>query len=193
MRRGRPPLRVVGGLLLGVTGVAVLAGVGLGDAAPSRAEAVGIGLATISTLCWALGSILGRKTPQPKDLLVGASMQMIAGGLVMAVLATMLWPWMPVPWSQVGPKHWTAVAYLIVAGSMIGFSAYVWLLQNTTAARASTYAYINPLVAVLLGWILLAETPSMRMVLATPLILAGVVLLQWAPRRAKAAAVALER
>lgn len=192
LRRGAPQSRVVVGLLLGAAGVVVLSGVGAGASGPPRAETIGIGMATISTLCWALGSILGRRTPQPPNLLVGASMQMIAGGLCMVLLTLILSPWMSIDWTMASMRHWGAIAYLTVAGSMIGFTAYVWLLQNTTAARASTYAYVNPLVAVMLGWLILSEVPSTRMLIAAPLILAGVVLLQWAPRRAKAATVALE-
>lgn len=192
LRRGAPQFRVVIGLLLGAAGVGVLAGFAGGTNAPTRAESIGIGLATISTLCWALGSIIGRRTPQPRDVLVGASMQMIAGGALMVVLGVVLSPWNPVEWSQVGARHWGAVVYLAIAGSMIGFTAYVWLLQNTSAARASTYAYVNPLVAVILGWLILSEVPSSRVFIATPLILSGVVLLQWRSRRANAAAVAIE-
>lgn len=191
-RSGAPRMRVIFGLILGAAGVGVLAGFGAVTGTPPRAETIGIGLATISTLCWALGSILGRRTPQPPDLLVSASMQMIAAGLFMALLSIVLAPWMPVAWSLTTARHWSALAYLTFVGSMVGFSSYVWLLQNTTAARASTYAYVNPLVAVLLGWLLLSEIPSARVTIATPLILSGVVLLQWRTRRAKAATVAVE-
>jgi len=197
MKRGSPPRRVIVGLILGAAGVAVLAGFGEQSLRPSLAETIGIGIALFSTLCWALGSILGRRTPQPSSLMVGAAMQMVAGGALMALIAVAMLPWTPVDWSGLswhewwaaawGPvtrREWVAVAYLAIAGSMIGFSAYVWLLQNTTAARAGTYAYVNPLVALLLGWLVLDERPSARIAIAGPLILLGVVLLQWHRREA---------
>ncbi len=191
-RSAAPGWRVVAGLLLGVGGVAVLAGVGSGGGAgaPTRAESIGIGLSLVSTFCWALGSILGRRMSQPEDVLVGASMQMIAGGVLMTILTAVGAPGARVAWSAVEPVAWLAIAYLAVAGSMIGFTAYVWLLRNTSAARAGTYAYVNPLVAVLLGWAILGETPSPRVLVAAPLILVGVVLLQLAPRRRAATTIA---
>lgn len=188
MRRGAPPARVVAGLVLGAIGVGVLMGVGASAAAPSRDEILGIAMALVSTICWALGSILGRRTPQPPDILVGASMQMIAGGALMIVLSLLVQPWMSVDWSSVSWRHWGAVAYLVVAGSMIGFTAYVWLLRNASASKVATYAYVNPMVAVLLGWLLLDEVPTWRVCMAAPLILFAVVLLQWTPRRASTTA-----
>ncbi|MBX3355294.1 MAG: EamA family transporter [Phycisphaeraceae bacterium] len=193
-RRGAPGWRIVVGLIFGAAGVAALAGVGSGAMAGGSLsqESFGILVATGSTLCWALGSILGRRTPQPKDLLVGAGMQMIAGGLVMSALTLLLSPWWPVEWSAAGARQWSAIAYLTIAGSMVGFTAYVWLLQNTSAARVSTYAYVNPLVAVALGWLVLSETPSTRVLIAAPVILAGVILLQWPVRSRGAATVAVK-
>lgn len=204
LKRGRPPGRILLGLALGSTGVGVLAGFGEDQLRPTLRESAGIGMAVLSTLCWALGSILGRRTQQPRSLMVGAAMQMIAGGAMMTLLAIITAPWVPVDWRDMGWREWwnaawapvswrawTAVAYLAVAGSMIGFSAYVWLLQNTSAARAATYAYVNPLVAIAIGWIMLEERLTPRLLAAVPLILLGVVLLQW-PGREPAMVVARE-
>ncbi|MBM4113507.1 MAG: EamA family transporter [Phycisphaerae bacterium] len=191
-RQGAPPIRVIAGLAIGALGVALLAGVGPGSAKPSFEESVGIAIVTGSTLCWALGSILGRRTPGPPALLVGASMQMIAGGALMLLASAALAPWTPFSWSAVPWSGWIAVAYLAVAGSMLAYSAYVWLLRNTSAARVATYAYVNPLVAVLLGWLFLDEWPSTRLLVAGPLILAAVVLLQSVRERGAVRTVAHE-
>lgn len=208
VRRGATSWRVIAGLALGVAGVAALAGIFTGASSTSvtppegwppgwPAQTIGVCVTLFSTVAWAAGSILGRRTPQPPKLLVGASMQMIAGGALMFVVSALLpfavpavgLPWPTFEWRDVALKEWGAIAYLAAFGSMIAFTAYVWLMQNASAARVSTYAYVNPIVAVILGWLFISEEPTKEVIVAAPLILAGVVLLQWAPRRARAATV----
>ncbi len=170
--------KVLAGLVLGVLGVTLLSGAVTDPGRALGGEAIGMAMVVVSTLGWASGSILGRRVPQPRRTLVGTSMQMIAGGALMMGASFAFESWTLETLRQASLRGWLAVAYLAVAGSLLGFTAYVWLLKNAPAARVATYAYVNPLVALALGWWWLGEVPSRETWIAAPLILGGVVLLQ---------------
>ena len=165
------------GLLLGFVGVGVLVrptteGVSI---LPSLAVVVG-------ALAWAAGSIYMRRAPMPVHALRGTSMQMLAGGFVFALIsvgAGELGNFEPaqVTWRAAG-----ALGYLVVFGSLIAFSAYTWLIRNAKPSVVSTYAYVNPFVAVLLGALLLAEPVTSGMAVAGVLIILGVALIVTPPR-----------
>ena len=175
--RGRAPGWQVGaGLLLGFAGVAII--VSTRDALGQRTMPPLAALALLSApAAWALGSIYSRHAPQTKSSLLNIGMQMICGGAVMLLIGALAGEAGSFHLASVSTASWQAFAYLTVFGSMIGFTAYVWLLQVSTPARVSTYAYVNPLIAVLLGHWLLREPLSPMVVVAGALILGAVLAL----------------
>lgn len=174
-RGRRPGPRLVLGLALGLLGIVVL--VGPGSLGAGGVNLGGAAILLVASLSWAVGSILGRELDLPRDATLATGTEMLCGGglLVLAGLAH----------GELGALHPSAIsgasalafAYLVLIGSLIGFTAYVWLLGHTTAARAATYAYVNPVVAVLLGWAILGEALTPRMFAAAAVIVAGVVLI----------------
>lgn len=182
--RGWPSTRVIVGMAVGLAGVAMLVASTILSAPDelesriARTDLVGALMVLASTVFWGAGTILARSMPQARNPMIASSMQMIAGGTMLLVASAAAEPWAPVariPWSD---PAWRAVAFLVFGGSLAGFSSYMWLVRNTTAAAVSTYAYVNPLVAVLLGWTFLEERVDQGTVIAAALILGGVVLMQ---------------
>lgn len=183
--RQRLSWRALAGLALGFGGVALLVGPGVGSFSwPALVVA-------FTSLGWAGASLYSRSAPQPAPLLF-AAMQMLAGSALLFVAATLR--------GELGhlqrPTLSTveALAYLIVIGSLIGFTAYTWLLRNARMSLVGTYAFVNPVVAVLLGWGFNHEALSVRTVIAGAVIVAGVALIVLAPaypdrRRSAQAAV----
>jgi drug/metabolite transporter (DMT)-like permease len=178
----RPSGRVIGGLGLGLVGLLWLVGP---DAVMGggRADLLGAGALVVASCSWASGSIYSRHSPMPASPSLGTAMQMLAGGVaLLAVSAALGEPWRFEP-SAVSLRSALGLLYLVVFGSIIAFSAYVWLLRVSTPARVSTYAYVNPVVAVLLGWALAGEALTTRMLVAAAVIVSGVALITLAPRR----------
>lgn len=182
-RRGAPPLRVIIGMGLGLAGVAALVwGSMAGGDGAKPLELTGAVMVFASTLFWGAGTILGRTMPQPRNPLAASSLQMIAGGAMLLVASAFGEAWEPVRHIQVNDRAWLAVLFLVFGGSLTGFTAYMWLVRHTSAAAVATYAYVNPLVAMLLGWLFLDERLHPRTAVAAALILGGVLLMQTARR-----------
>jgi drug/metabolite transporter (DMT)-like permease len=125
---------------------------------------------------WALGSFLSPRIPVPRDALVATGYEMLAGGVVLTAIGLVAYS----P-SRLDPGSWSArsifgLVYLIVFGSLLGYSAYVWLLANAPIAKVSTYAYVNPVIAIALGVIVLDESVTLRIVAGALLILASVAI-----------------
>ena len=161
----------VAGLFVGLGGAVLLAG----PTGPGRIDPVGSLVLVFSALAWAAGSLYSRRAPLPKRPLVGASMQMLAGGALLAVLGLSLGEG-----SQLGHVSTTsllALVYLIVLGSLVGFTAYIWLLRVAPTSLVSTYAYVNPVVAVFLGWAIESEPIGLRTLVAGAMILLAVALI----------------
>ena len=174
----RPRPAVWAGLGLGLAGIAVLVGpASLGGAPVDGLGALAVGAAAFS---WALGSIYQRGAPVSDSTLLNVGGQMLAGGAVLVVVGLALGERVDV--AAVSPRSWGALAYLIFVGALVGYSAYVWLLKVTTSAKASTYAYVNPLVAVVLGWAFAGEALSPRVLVAAALVVVAVVLITTAGR-----------
>ncbi|TXH04531.1 MAG: EamA family transporter [Nevskiaceae bacterium] len=170
------PLAIVG-LLLGFAGVAVLVGGGLSArAAPPLAYAALL----LAPVTWAIGSVYSRRHPVSNAPLISAAVQMLAAGLVMTALGLATGEHERLHWA---PRAFFALGYLIVFGSCVAYAAYVWLVHQVTPAVLGTYAYVNPAVAVLLGWLLLGETLTPAQVVGTLIILAGVVTVTLASAR----------
>jgi drug/metabolite transporter (DMT)-like permease len=168
----RPGPAVWLGIALGLAGVAILLGVP--EAGPGYLEG-GIVL-VLASVAWAAGSLYSRSATLPAPLLA-TGMQMLTGGALLLVAGVLGGELSGLDPSTFSTRSLLAVAYLIVFGSLVGYSAYVWLLRVTPPALASTYAYVNPLVAVLLGWLLAGERMSARILLASLVIVSAVALI----------------
>jgi drug/metabolite transporter (DMT)-like permease len=159
------------GLFVGFGGVALLAW----PSGPSRIDALGAGALLVSGAAWAAGSLVARRAALPRRPLVSSGMQMFAGGVLLMLVAGASGELTEV--GHVSMTSVLAMVYLIVFGSWLAFSAYVWLLRVAPMSVVSTYAYVNPVVAVLLGWVVLSEPLSVRTVAAGAIILGAVALI----------------
>ena len=174
---GGPKLRAgtVVGLLLGFGGVALLmspTGDDLG-----RVNFLG-GLALLlAAFLWSIGSLLSRRVPQPADAPMAVTIQMIMGGSVLMLVGTLGGEWSRLELSTISARSLWSIAYLIVFGSIVAFTAYMWLLRVLSASAVSTYAFVNPVVAVLLGFFLGGEYLSQRALVASGLIILAVVII----------------
>ena len=178
LRQPRPSGRVVLGLLLGFGGVYLLVGEQLTAGAGGQAQTLGVGLVLLAALSWAAGSIYGLRSPVPK---LG---QCWPRACKCWPAARCCWCWAPPPASGVGlePSRfgsaaWLGWSYLVVFGSLVAFTAYSWLLKHAPPARVATYAYVNPVVAVLLGWAMLGEKMTAQMLVGAAVIVGSVVLI----------------
>jgi drug/metabolite transporter (DMT)-like permease len=172
----RPTLMVASGLILGLAGLALLVGPEqlLGGEHTDHAGAL---VLAFGCLTWSLGSVYSRHAPLPASPQLATAMEMLAGGALLLLASGVRGEWPLVDLDAVSLRSAAALGYLVVFGSLVGFSAYIWLLRQTTPARVSTYAYVNPLVAMLLGWAFAGEPLSARTLLAAGVIVAGVVLI----------------
>ena len=179
-RGPRPDLWLIVGLAGGLGGVVILAGApGLGTDGPEAA--IGGIVLLVAAMLWSAGSIYSRRAAVPARPRLGTAIQMITGGglLIAAGLATGELSRLDL--GAVSTDSAIAMLYLIVFGSILGFTAYIWLLRVTTAARASSYAYINPLVALALGWAFADEPVTGRTLIAAGVILGSVALITLRP------------
>jgi drug/metabolite transporter (DMT)-like permease len=183
----RPNKRILGGIALGFVGLVLLVGPGhiLGGASVDPRSAA---VLLAGTLSWAGGSIYSRSVELPRSARLSTAMQMLAAGALLLIAGTIRGETAAVSIAAMSLTSVLAVAYLIVFGSIIGFTAYSWLLTVSSAARVSTYAYVNPVVALLLGWALADEPLGPRTIVAAGVVLAGVALITLAragqPKRA---------
>ena len=176
----RPSLPVTLGLLVGLGGMVLLVSPGEAPGAGDSGAAVdllGVGLILLATFCWANGSLYSRRAPLPASSLQGTSMEMLAGGALLILAGTLTGEWARLDVSKISLTSFWAFVYLTTFGSIIAFSAYIWLLGVTTPARAATYAYVNPVVAVFLGWALAGEPLTPRTLVAAAIIVSAVVII----------------
>jgi drug/metabolite transporter (DMT)-like permease len=176
--RGGSPLtgRVVFGLILGVLGVIVLAGP-RELAGGQRVDLLGTAALLFGSISWAVGSLYSRNAPLPSDRLQSAGMQMLGGGVLLLAAGGLLGEWPRLLASHVSVRSMLSIVYLSVVGSVIAFSAYLYMLRESTPARVSTYAFANPLVALFLGWVVMGESLSARSAIAAICLLAAVALI----------------
>jgi len=162
--------RAVAGLLLGFAGLALL----VDPSGEEGAEPIGALVIVLGALGWVAGSVYSQRSPLPKDTLLGAAMGMLAGGVLLAAFSGARGEYDDATFTT---DALLATAYLVVVGSLIGFSAYVWLLKTVPASTVSTYAYVNPVIALILGWAFNDEVISGRTLLAGAAIVVGVALM----------------
>jgi drug/metabolite transporter (DMT)-like permease len=165
--------RTVVGLVAGFGGAALLVG---GEAA-GDVDLVGMLFVVGASFCWSIGSLYSRQAPLPRRPFVGISMEMLAGGVALAVAGVLAGELSQVDVSAFSRASLVGLLYLIVFGSWIGFTAYLWLLRVARTSLVSTYAYVNPVVAVFLGWLILDEAITVRTLVAGGVILAAVALI----------------
>ncbi len=179
--RARPGRRVAVGLLAGFVGMGVLVG-SPGVGAGGRQELLGGLLLVGASLSWASGSIYSRHASKPPRPRLWVAMQMLTGGVVLTLGSFITGEVSALHPTTVSAKSALALAYLIVFGALVGYVAYIWLLSVSTPARVSTYAYVNPVVALFLGWALAGEPLTYRSLLAAAIIIGAVVVITSAGR-----------
>ena len=192
---GSPPtLRALTGIALGIVGTVVLikpeyllpalAPQTNDPVPPEDHSAFASVVVVLGSVLWAIGSIYLKKFKTPKSIFMSAACQMSGGGIALLLLSLVRGEWQEFDWHAVTLASFTGFSYLFCFGSMIAISAYVWLLQNAQASAISTYAFVNPVVALFLGWLIADEPITTAIVIGAGIILAGVVLVILAPRPA---------
>lgn len=166
----RLPVSAYAGLVLGFVGLGVL----FDPFGAGSVDRLGALVIVVSALCWAAGSLYSRSAPLPRRPLVSAGLGSLAGGVLLGLVSAGS--------GELGDARWSsdsalALAYLVVAGSLVGFTAYVWLLRSAPTSLVATYAYVNPIVAVALGWLLLGEGVTAQMAVAGAAIVVSVALI----------------
>lgn len=171
----RPDARVVAGLVLGVVGIAVLMGA-RGNGAGSFSF-FGAFLVLLGTIAWSGGSIYSRGAPRPSSPFMQTATQMLSGGVVLTPVAVMLGQFRGVSIMNFSAAWWQAYGFLVLFGAIVGFSAYIYLLAHSSPAAAGSYAFVNPVIAALIGWLLLSEELAPRTIAAFGIILVAVALI----------------
>jgi drug/metabolite transporter (DMT)-like permease len=185
LRTQRLTLRLGTALLIGIAGVAMLMSpwLRLSGAPIDTLGAVALIFASIN---WSVASTLSRKLPLPTSKVMSSGAQMLAGGVFLTVAAAALGEFRNFHPSTVSRGAWLSLLYLIVAGSIIGFTAYVWLIHHVSPTKVGTYAYVNPVVAVLVGYFLGGEPLALRTIAGTALILISVLAITTMPAKKSA-------
>jgi len=176
----RPDRFVLVGLVVGLLGVGLLVDPGARDAA--RVDPMGAAGLFVATLSWAVGTVYSRHVHGAPSPLMGAGASMLMGSAGLLGLAALLGQLADLHTRAVSARSVLALGYLAVFGAVIGFTAYFWLVRNTTPALVTTYAYVNPIVALLLGWAAEGEPVTARVVVAAAIILSGVLVVTTVPR-----------
>ena len=179
----RPARQIWTGVSLGILGLAILVSAGAGVAGTVHVPSALI--LCSGSIAWAAGSIYSRSADLPDSGFASAALTMLAAGAFFSVVALATGEHRTFEVAEVSLRSVAGLAYLSIFGSVIAYSAYIWLLQATTPARVGTYAYVNPVIAVFLGWAFANEPISARTMLAAGVILAAVVLITMAPQPAK--------
>ena len=172
LHRRRPSGLVLGGVAAGFVGVVILL---LPADGVAEIKPLGVGMVVFATLSWAIGSLYQRRAPLPRSPWLGTGMEMAAGGVALVLAGTLTGEPGRTAVDSFSTESIVALVYLIVFGSLIAFSAYIWLLNNAAVSTVGTYAYVNPVVAVALGAWLRSEPITLRTLLAAAIIIGAVV------------------
>lgn len=173
LKETKPNKWTITGLLLGFLGVVVLV-------IPALKGSIHLGGALVLLMAafwWAIGSIYSKKAILPSSALTTTALEMICGGLILLIIGFVHGEWNSISIDHVTSKSILALLYLIIFGSLVGFTAYIWLLGQVSPSLVSTYAFVNPMVAVFLGWLLASEQMSFQIILAAVFIIAAVLLI----------------
>jgi drug/metabolite transporter (DMT)-like permease len=165
------------GVLVGLTGTALLANPWQSSTTRPSLDPVGMAVLIFAALSWSIGSLYSRRASLPRSPLLGTGMEMLVGSLGLFILATLTGEWSQFNVAQISLRSLGGLIWLIIFGSGIGFVAYTWLLRNAPTPIVSTYAYVNPVVAILLGVLIAGETLQSLEIISALIIIAGVVLI----------------
>lgn len=179
--RTRPAPRVLAGVAVGLVGLLILVGPSLSYTG-GGVSLLGVGALTLSALLWSIGALYSRRSPLPLSATRSTSLQMMAGAVLSVLTGLALGEHHELSLAAITPLSAIAIGYLVVAGALVGFSAYLWLMRVSTPSRVATHAYVNPVVAVLLGWAVAGERVTGMTLVAMAVIVAAVVLIVSAPR-----------
>ena len=173
----KPTWRGILGLVIGFSGVFLLIGPAEITGGEGSFETFGVILLLLAPLFWSMGSIYARGADMPKSTLLSTGMQMLTGAVALLIVSAFKGEFSGFNLGEVSARSWWGLIYLITFGSLVGFVSYGWLLHNAPVSLTSTYAYVNPIVAVFLGWLLAGEELNARIVLASAIIIGSVVLI----------------
>ena len=173
----RPNWLGILGLVIGFGGIALLVGPSLLRTGTIVSSPAGILILLLASFFWSLGSIYSRHADLPASSLLSTGVEMLGGGVGLYLAATFTGEWSQFAFADVSLRSWLGFIFLTLFGSLVGFSAYAWLLRNAPVSLVSTYAYVNPLVAILLGSLLAAETLTIQIGLAAAVIVGSVVMI----------------
>lgn len=179
------------GVLVGLTGTALLANPWQAHTASPPLDPLGIAVLLAGALSWSIGSLYSRQASLPSSPLLGTGMEMLVGSLGLFAFGTMIGEWNQFNIATLSLRSLGGLAYLIVFGSGIGFVAYTWLLRNAPTPLVSTYAYVNPVVAILLGSVVANEPLEGKEIISALIILGGVVLITTAKSLGERKAIAI--
>lgn len=184
------------GLVIGFGGVFLLIGPAEITGSEQKIDSFGAIILLIAPILWSSGSIYAKNADMPKSTLMSTGMQMLAGSVALFIVSAATGELSGFSFGQVTMRSWWGLIYLITFGSLVGFVSYGWLLHNAPISLVSTYAYVNPVVAVFLGWLLAGEELNARIGVAAAIIVGAVILINWArqasARKEAAPAVPLE-
>jgi drug/metabolite transporter (DMT)-like permease len=175
----RPNWLGILGLVIGFGGIVLLVGPSLLNTNQADAHPLGIVILLCAALFWSLGSIYSRNADLPASTLLSTSMEMLTGGAGLYLAGTFTGEWHQLVLADVTTRSWLGLILLTLFGSMVGFTAYAWLLRNAPVSLVATYAYVNPLVAILLGSLFAQELLTMRILFAALVIVGSVVLINF--------------
>ncbi|MCZ2126420.1 MAG: EamA family transporter [Anaerolineales bacterium] len=178
----KPSLQTILGLILGFGGVFLLVGPGEIAGTNQTFDRFSIILLIFSPIFWAAGSIYARGADMPKSVLMSTGMQMLAGSAALFFVSAVVGEWTHLNFADISARSWFGLLYLITFGSLIGFVSYGWLVQNAPVPLLSTYAYVNPVVAVFLGWLLAGEELNARVAVASAVIVGAVALINFSKK-----------
>ena len=181
----RTSIRAAAGMLIGFAGLALLVAPGLFGASLSARYLLGMIALQIACASWSAGSVYAKHHQPQVTPLMSAAVQMLVAGFALTLIGTLTGEWRKVHFSA---RSTSAFVYLIVFGSIVAYGSYTYAIRKLPLSVVSTYSYINPLIAVLLGWAVLAEPLGWRVIAATSIILGGVALVKTAPKRCPAMA-----
>lgn len=179
MRTGgtKPNWQTILGLIIGFSGVFILIGPAEITGADTSIDRVGAILLLLAPIFWSMGSIYARGADMPRSTLLGTGMEMLTGAVALFIVSVVTGELNGFSFAQVSTRSWLGLLYLITFGSLVGFVSYGWLLHNAPVSLTSTYAYVNPVVAVFLGYFLAGETLNGRILIATVIIIGSVILI----------------
>lgn len=179
-----PGKKMVAGLILGFLGIGLLIGGGQFQGT-SNVRMISVIVLLMAPILWSLGSLKSRKADLPQNAFMSTSMEMLAGGLLLIIAGLITGEAGQLNVAQIAPRSLIAMLYLTFFGSIVALTAYIWLLKTVEAAKVATYSYVNPAIAVFLGWLILSEPVTLQILAAIVVIILGVILITTSSRAKK--------